>query len=132
MDEPRARALLDAQRERLTTIETDIQAEGLVGDNENGDGAEINVMDQHPADTGTETAARSRDLGMLEDVEGELRDVEEALARLEAGTYGRCEVCDKPIPDERLEANPTARYDIEHERRLEAGTGLPRLSAPPQ
>ena len=56
---------------------------------------------------------------------------EEALARLEAGTYGRCEVCDKPIPDERLEANPTARYDIEHERRLEAGTGLPRLSAPP-
>jgi len=131
VDDPRARALLDAQRERLTTIETDLRTEGLVGESESEELAELSVADQHPADIGTETADRSRDLGMLEDVEGELRDIEEALARLQAGSYGRCEVCGKPIPDERLEANPTARYDIEHERGLEAG-GLRRQSAPPQ
>jgi len=43
-----------------------------------------------------------------------LKDVNNALKRLEDGTYGICEVCKNPIPIERLKANPAASTDIEH------------------
>jgi DnaK suppressor protein len=50
---------------------------------------------------------------------GELRDVQDALSRIEAGTYGLCLSCGEPIDRERLDAAPTARYDIEHQREQE-------------
>jgi len=121
MDDSRARSILDDERDRLAVIQADLRNEGLALASEKDDLVELNVVDQHPADVGTETHDRSRDLGMLEQVEAELRDIEDALRRLDEGTYGRCEVCSKPIPDERLEANPTARFDIEHERSRESG-----------
>lgn len=43
-----------------------------------------------------------------------LADVRLALEHIETGTYGRCEVCDKAIEEERLEANPAARTCQEH------------------
>ena len=43
-----------------------------------------------------------------------LRDVNNALKRIEKEIYGLCEVCQKPIPLERLKANPAASTDIEH------------------
>jgi RNA polymerase-binding transcription factor DksA len=43
-----------------------------------------------------------------------LTQVEQALKNLDNGTYGRCQVCGKPIPDARLEAIPWANRDIEH------------------
>ena len=53
----------------------------------------------------------------------ELSQIERSLVRLKQGTYGLCEVCGRPIPDERLEALPTARFDVEHEPRDGAGLG---------
>jgi DnaK suppressor protein len=44
----------------------------------------------------------------------ELSEVEAALRRLDEGTYGRCEACGGPIPDEVLAANPLARLDGGH------------------
>ena len=44
-----------------------------------------------------------------------LADVEHALARLDAGTYGVCEECGRPIPLARLKILPWARYDVEHQ-----------------
>jgi RNA polymerase-binding transcription factor DksA len=118
VDESRARELLDEERGRLEVIRSGIEDDGLVSDSDEqtiGEGA----AGQHPGDVGTETEDRSRDLGLLEQVEAELGDISDALRRLDEGTYGRCEVCGRPIPDERLEANPTARYDIEHEPEVE-------------
>lgn len=43
-----------------------------------------------------------------------LADVRKALENIEEGNYGRCEVCDKEIEEERLEANPAARTCMEH------------------
>ena len=43
-----------------------------------------------------------------------LRDVNNALKRIEDGNYGICEICKEPIPLERLKANPAAATDIEH------------------
>jgi RNA polymerase-binding transcription factor DksA len=115
VDEARARQLLDAERERLTEIRAGIEV-----DEPDEQIAEESAAGQHPGDVGTDVADRSMDLGILEDVEHELADIEDALRRLEEGTYGRCEVCGRPIPDERLEAFPTARYDVEHERAVES------------
>ncbi len=49
-----------------------------------------------------------------------LADVEEALRRLQDGTYGRCQICGQPIPDRRLAAIPGAIRDVECEERVES------------
>ena len=49
-----------------------------------------------------------------------LADIEEALRRLQEGTYGRCLTCGRPIPDRRLEAIPWAVRDVECEKRVGA------------
>ena len=43
-----------------------------------------------------------------------VEDIDDALARMDAGTYGRCESCGEPIPVERLEAIPQARFCVVH------------------
>ena len=50
-----------------------------------------------------------------------LKEVNDALKRLEDKTYGSCEVCKKEIPLERLKANPAAATDIEHLKEFHAG-----------
>jgi RNA polymerase-binding transcription factor DksA len=54
------------------------------------------------------------DLARVAVVEAELDDVEQALARLEDGTYGTCEVCGAAIPDDVLAGEPVARRCQEH------------------
>jgi DnaK suppressor protein len=49
----------------------------------------------------------------------ELVEVQDALARIDAGTYGKCEVCGKEISAARLDAMPATRYCIEHARKME-------------
>ena len=49
----------------------------------------------------------------------ELRDVQDAITRIEAGAYGLCLECGEPIEPERLKANPAARYDLKHQKERE-------------
>jgi len=51
---------------------------------------------------------RDRDLALIDEVEAHLVAVEEALARIDAGIYGRCRCCGREIADEVLAARPTA------------------------
>jgi RNA polymerase-binding protein DksA len=116
MDPQKARTLLVAERERLTeTLEelessTDAQKESL---------QELSVYDQHQGDIGTETFEMEKDLSIIESVQAGLRDVDEALQRVEEGTFGRCQRCGAPIADERLEAMPAARLCLEHQAEAE-------------
>jgi len=114
VDEAHARELLAAEHDRLEVVRLDVLDDGVIPDDDAQELGE-DAGGQHPADVASETEARSRDLGLLEQIEGELRDVDDALRRLDDGTYGVCAVCGRPIPDERLEAFPAARYDAEHE-----------------
>jgi RNA polymerase-binding transcription factor DksA len=124
MDEAHARELLVAEQERLNAIRADlVEEEAELEDEDPQDRSEA-VDGQHPGDIGTDLFERERDLGLLEQVDGELHEVEEAFRRLDEGTYGVCEVCGRPIPDERLEAIPTARFDAEHEPTA-SGLGAP-------
>ncbi len=52
--------------------------------------------------------------GIANKLEGQLKEVKAALERIENGTYGICEVCGKPIEEEILGANPSARISIKH------------------
>ncbi|HEX6419575.1 MAG TPA: TraR/DksA C4-type zinc finger protein [Acidimicrobiales bacterium] len=55
-----------------------------------------------------------QELSLLAQVEAELAAVDGALERLDRGTYGRCEACGEPVPDERLAAAPTAGFCPRH------------------
>jgi len=52
--------------------------------------------------------------GILDQLEIQLIQVEAALGKIEAGTYGKCNACGKEIPEARLEANPAALTCMEH------------------
>jgi DnaK suppressor protein len=77
--------------------------------------------DQHLADTATETVDREIDY-TLEETDGRLlAAIDDALARIEAGTYGVCVNCGAQIPPERLEAMPWAMLCIDCKRKEERG-----------
>ncbi len=50
-------------------------------------------------------------------------DIDQALLRIDEGTYGTCAHCGKPIDERRLEAMPTARYDAQCQTAIEANDG---------
>jgi RNA polymerase-binding transcription factor DksA len=52
--------------------------------------------------------------GIIKQLESQLNEVNAALARMEKGTYGICEVCGKEIEMDRLQANPSSRVSIKH------------------
>lgn len=69
---------------------------------------DLSFADNHPADLGSENFERSKDLSLREHAQIRLRLVDEALARIEKGTYGLCLRCGKDIPGDRLKAVPEA------------------------
>lgn len=75
---------------------------------------ELSNVDNHPADQGSEWFERGKDLALRAHLEREMDDLERALQAIEDGQYGRCVVCGRPIPPERLEAMPTAMTCVEH------------------
>ena len=72
------------------------------------DSADTATDDEHDPE-GTTAYDRARTATLIEAAERHLTEIAAARARLDAGTYGACEVCGKPIPPERLVARPTAR-----------------------
>lgn len=67
----------------------------------------------HLADDATDVMEQEKDLALRQNLEDRLRDIEQALDRMERGTYGICENCGRPIAPERLEVLPSARLCIE-------------------
>ena len=110
---------LEAERGRLEQLRNGLREESQQGGAGGEDMSELSSIDQHPADIGTEEFEREKDLSILEQIEEELVAVDTAFKLLESGEYGKCEVCGKPIGDERLEARPTATRCIEHQQLLE-------------
>jgi RNA polymerase-binding protein DksA len=73
------------------------------------------------ADHASDTYEREVGDSLEENAEQILREVDDALARIDEGTYGVCKACGKEIPSERLEAVPYATLCVEDKRRLERG-----------
>jgi len=76
----------------------------------------------HMADLGSDAYEEDLTLTLLQNEEQIGAEVNAALARIEQGTFGRCEECQQEIPKERLEAVPYARYCVQHARKRQGGT----------
>ncbi len=73
------------------------------------------------ADQATDLLEREIDWSLEENAEQVLADIDAALARIDAGTYGICVRCGKPIDAERLEARPWATLCLDDKRKEEGG-----------
>jgi RNA polymerase-binding transcription factor DksA len=111
MDPDEARRRLDEEKARVTGLIAEQRTE--VDGEVTADDAELSDYAQHPADSATDTFEREKDLGILDDLEGELAEIEAAIGRIDEGTYGIDEVTGAPIDPARLEAVPTARTNVE-------------------
>ena len=84
--------------------------------------SELSSYDNHPADLGSELFERGKDLALKENAEIQLMKIEDALAKIDSGSYGQCDICGKEIPEERLEAVPESTMCLECRSKFE-GTG---------
>ena len=89
------RAMLTAERER---VRSELEAIGV----------DSGANDSGFADSGQVTAERGEIDALVGSLRDTLNDVDNALAKIDAGTYGRCEQCGEPIGAARLEAMPAA------------------------
>jgi RNA polymerase-binding transcription factor DksA len=111
-----ARVALESERERLQAAMASVN-HGVSLAEETGD---LSIgTDDHIADSATETFMRELDGGLEENAEHLLAEIEDALVRIDDGTYGACSTCGRSIGDERLQAVPWARLCIDDKRSQE-------------
>jgi RNA polymerase-binding transcription factor DksA len=106
MDPEAARARLLSEQQRVEGLIDEFRNE--LSQPEAEDGAE----QSDPADGGSDTFEREKDLAILGQLEDELTELQAAMERVDAGTYGIDEVTGEPIDPARLDAVPTARTNL--------------------
>ena len=111
--------LLEKRREILKNV-NEIEDEALKKSRMDASG-DLSSMPIHMADIGTDNYEQEFALGLMDSERKLLREIDNALGRLEQKTYGICEGTGKPISKARLKAQPWARYCVEHARMLEQG-----------
>ena len=83
------------------------------------EGSEASAFGMHQADAGSDAYDRDFALSLLSQEQDALYEIDQALKRIELGTYGVCEMSGKRIPHARLEAIPFARFTVECQTQLE-------------
>jgi RNA polymerase-binding transcription factor DksA len=94
------------------------------------EGSEASAFGMHQADAGSDAYDRDFALSLLSQEQDALYEIEEALKRVDAGTYGICEMSGKPIPHARLEAIPFARFTVECQTQIEKQKKAQRVRQP--
>ncbi|MCF3964649.1 TraR/DksA family transcriptional regulator, partial [Streptomyces fuscigenes] len=109
-----ARSGLEGEAERLSAeIDSSERAlAGLMRDSADGAGDD-------EADTGTKNITREHEMALAGNAREMLEQTQRALQRLDAGTYGLCEVCGKPIGKARMQAFPRATLCVEDKQKQE-------------
>jgi len=105
--------LLEERRQAIEDLQSD-RSTALQGDNAVEDTGDMSELDLNRS-TALELADRQTHL---------IEDIDEALRRIEHGTYGHCARCGKPLDEQRLKAMPTAKYDAECQALVEAAQGI--------
>ena len=111
------------QKEKLLNLR-DAMVDSMAGvakDNlrSRAEGSEASAFGMHQADAGSDAYDRDFALSLLSQEQDALYEIDQALKRIELGTYGVCEMSGKPIPHARLEAIPFARFTVECQSQLE-------------
>lgn len=97
----------DEARTRIAALEAQIANIVETASSSSGD-------DEHDPEGQTIAYDRAQAQALLARARADLAEIDAAFARLDAGTYGICEVCGRDIPGERLEARPAARRCVRH------------------
>src|SRR6202023_4090240 len=111
------------QKEKLLQLR-DAMVDSMAGDAQDtlrsrAEGSEASAFGMHQADAGSDAYDRDFALSLLSQEQDALYEIDEALKRVDAGTYGVCEMSNKAIPHARLEAIPFARFTVECQSQLE-------------
>lgn len=123
---------LKKQKQRLVELRDAYlnSIEGVASEtirNENGDASAFGM---HQADAGSDAYDRDFALSLLGKEQDALYEINEALKRIETGTYGVCEGTGSKIPEERLEAMPFARFSVAYQEKIERSQMSGRWSRP--
>ena len=94
------------------------------------EGSEASAFGMHQADAGSDAYDRDFALSLLSQEQDALYEIDEAIKRLELGSYGVCELCSKAIPHARLEAIPFTRFTVDCQSQLEKQRKLTRSRQP--
>src|SRR5262249_47185756 len=105
--------LLEERRQAIEDLQSG-RSTALQGDNDVEDTGDMSELDLNRS-TALDLADRQTHL---------IGDIDEALSRIEDGTYGQCARCGKLLDEERLKAMPTAKYDAECQALVEAARGI--------
>jgi DnaK suppressor protein len=112
-----------AQRDKLLQLR-DAMVDSMAGTAQDtlrsrAEGSEASAFGMHQADAGSDAYDRDFALSLLSQEQDALYEIDQALKRIDLGTYGVCEMSGKPIGHARLEAIPFARFTVECQSQLE-------------
>ncbi len=132
--QPKQRRLdpfIKAQREKLLQLR-DAMVDSMTGVAQDtlrarAEGSEASAFGMHQADAGSDAYDRDFALSLLSQEQDALYEIDEALKRIDLGTYGKCEMSGKPISRARLEAIPFARFTVECQSQLEKQSKASRV-----
>jgi RNA polymerase-binding transcription factor DksA len=114
---------LKKQKQRLIELRDTMLnlIEGVSRDSlrQRAEGGEASAFGMHQADAGSDAYDRDFALSLLSQEQDSLNEINEAMTRMENGTYGICEMSGKKIPEIRLEALPFTRYTVECQEQIE-------------
>lgn len=114
---------LEKQKQRLLRLKDELldSMNGVAKDTlrARAEGSEGSAFGMHQADAGSDAYDRDFALSLLSVEQNSLYEIDQALERINEGTYGICEISGKPIPHPRLEALPFTRYTVECQAELE-------------
>ena len=111
--------LLHKRREIISNV-NEMEDEALKQSRLDASG-DLSSMPIHMADIGTDNYEQEFALGLMDSERRLLKEIDDALHRIEQRAYGICEGTGKPIRKARLEAQPWARYCVDYARMLEQG-----------
>ncbi len=122
---------LSKQRERLLILKDTLldSMNGVARDSlRSQSGGEASAFGMHQADAGSDAYDRDFALSLLSQEQDSLYEIDQALKRVDGGSYGVCEMSSKPIPKARLEALPFTRYTVECQAEIEKRSRYQRFN----
>jgi RNA polymerase-binding transcription factor DksA len=119
--------LLDLRNHLTGQIDT--HSEETLKRSSKDDAGDLSSYGQHMADAGTDTFDRDFALSLVSSEQEALSEVEAAIKRIKDGTYGTCEITQKPIAKDRLLAVPFTRYSAEAQKNIERNRHRSRTQA---
>jgi RNA polymerase-binding transcription factor DksA len=123
---------LKKQKQRLVELRDAYlnSIQGVASETIRNEGGDSSAFGMHQADAGSDAYDRDFALSLLGKEQDALYEINEALKRIETGTYGLCEGTGVQIPEERLEAMPFARYSVTYQEKIERSQMSGRWSRP--